>query len=88
MRGANRVSSVLHIEFIFGTNATLTTHLQGSNDGVNFVDIDATSKGAAGTYAIAVATAPYAFVRYQVILTCTAGSAAVGYGVHARVDHS
>lgn len=88
MRGRNRVSGILNLEYIHGTNAQLTLHLQGSQDRQHWIDLDSTAKASAGAHAIGAVSAPVAFVRYQLILTNSSGDAACTFDLVSKLDVS
>jgi len=88
MLGADRVASVINIHYLIGASAALDINLRGSMDGQSWVAVADTSVTTTGPTALAVATAPYAFVRYLFTLTTGGADGAVSFDCHAVVGRS
>ena len=84
MLGADRVASVINIHYLIGASAALDINLRGSMDGQTWVaGVADTSVTTTGPTALAVATAPYAFVRYLFTLTTGGADGAVSFDIHS-----
>lgn len=90
MRGNDRVSAVANVHYMFGgTGQSLSLILEASNDGTNWITVKAyTAITTTGVEPLGSEDAPYAFVRLKMSFTPTAGDGAVGFDVHAVLDHS
>ena len=94
---ADRISGVVNVHYIYGTNADLDIKTQVSNDGVYWVDEGIDTSGAASYPAVAIgatgqfrldaATVLGAFIRVAFEFDSD-DTAAIGFDFHSTLDHA